>query len=117
MTLTHGAIHWIRFPSANGREQAGRRPAIVVQDETSAGLLPVVLVVPVTGSLAASRFAGTMVIDPTPENGLLARSVALVFQMRAVDRRRIEDCIGIASAEVMAEIFAALDKLFGRTPN
>jgi mRNA interferase MazF len=114
MKLARGAIHWVGFPKANGREQAGRRPAVIVQDEAVAGFLPVVLAVPVTGSVAAARFAGTVVIDPTPENGLSARSVALVFQLRAVDRLRIEERVGVVSEEVLGELFTALDHLLGR---
>ena len=114
MKLTRGAIHWIGFPAVNGREQAGRRPAVILSDEAAGASLPVVLVVPVTGSLASSRFAGTVVIDATPDNGLSARSVALVFQMRAVDRRRIEERAGVLSDAVLGELFAALDQMLGR---
>ena len=42
-------------------------------------------------------------------------SVALVFQLRAIDRRRVEKRIGSVSREVLNEIFAELDKLTGRT--
>ena len=35
-----GDIHWVGFPQANGREQQGRRPAIVMQDDGYAGSLP-----------------------------------------------------------------------------
>jgi mRNA interferase MazF len=53
-------------------------------------------------------------IQPTAENGLSDPSVALVFQLRAVDRRRIGGRIGTVSAVVLAELFATLDKLMGR---
>jgi mRNA interferase MazF len=61
------------------------------------------------------RFAGTTLIRPTAENGLRQASVALVFQIRAIDRHRIQERIGSVSAEVLHEIFAELDKLTGRT--
>jgi mRNA-degrading endonuclease toxin of MazEF toxin-antitoxin module len=38
-----GDIHWVRLPVANGREQRGRRPAVILQDDQYAGGLPVVL--------------------------------------------------------------------------
>jgi mRNA interferase MazF len=114
MKLARGAIHWVGFPTSNGREQAGRRPAIIVQDEVIADALPVVFAIPVTGSLAALRFPGTVAIDPTSENGLSSRSVALVFQLRAVDRRRIEERAGVLSDEMLGKLFAALDQLLGR---
>jgi mRNA interferase MazF len=112
--MKRGDIHWIGFPPPNGHEQAGRRPAVVLQDEAVAGTLPVVLVVPLTAAVAALRFAGTVAIDPTTANGLRARSVALIFQLRAVDRQRIQEALGSVSAEDLERIFTALDTLLGR---
>ena len=112
--MTVGEIHWIELPPGTGNEQSGRRPAIIVQDASFAGLLPVVLVIPLTTATATLRFPGTVSIPTSPENGLRQPSVALVFQMRAVDRRRIGGRIGTVSADVLAEIFSALDRLLGR---
>jgi mRNA interferase MazF len=112
--VTVGDIHWVRLPAVNGHEQGGRRPAVIVQDDRYAGDLPVVLVVPLTTALAAMRFPGTTLIQPTSENGLHRESVALVFQLRAVDRRRVEDRIGAVGQEALAEAFVELDKLTGR---
>jgi mRNA interferase MazF len=97
-----------------GHEQSGRRPAVIVQDEASAGTLPVVLTVPLTTATSTLRFPGTLRIQPDKDNGLNQPSVALVFQLRAVDRRRIGGRLGAVSSVVMVEIFAALDNLMGR---
>ena len=110
-----GDIHWIQLPTTSGREQMGNRPAIIVQDENYAGNLPVVLVIPLTKAIATLRFAGTLLINPTVSNGLKQASVALVFQLRAVDKSRIGDKIGTVSDEVMSKIFATLDRLMGRS--
>jgi mRNA interferase MazF len=109
-----GDIHWIQLPATNGREQTGHRLAIIVQDETYAGNLPLVLVVPLTTTIVALRFAGTLLIEPNASNGLRQASVALVFQLRAVDRSRIGSKIGTVSDEVLSKIFATLDRLMGR---
>ena len=61
------------------------------------------------------RFAGTTLIHPTVENGLRQASVALVFQLRAIDRRRIQERIGAVSAEVLNAMFEELGKLTGRS--
>jgi hypothetical protein len=57
-----GDMHWVDLPAANGREQRGRRPAVVFQDDDYGGELPVVLVVPLTTARAAMRFSGTTLI-------------------------------------------------------
>ncbi len=84
-----GDIHWVELPDAGGREQSGRRPAIVMQDDASAGSLPTTIVIPLSTALAALRFPGTASIKPTKESGLRTDSVALVFQIRAIDRSRV----------------------------
>jgi mRNA interferase MazF len=110
-----GDIHWIEFPAANGHEQTGRRPAIVLQDDEYAGSSPLVLVVPLTGAASVARFPGAVPVKATPTNGLRQDSVVLVFQIRAADRRRIREKIGAISAEVLAAIHQALDRLTGRS--
>ena len=60
------------------------------------------------------RFAGTTLIRPTVENGLREVSVALIFQIRAIDRRRMQERIGTVHAEVLNAMFAELGKLTGR---
>jgi len=112
--VTIGAIHWVELPPSTGHEQSGRRPAVIVQDDAYAGKLPVVLTVPLTTATSTLRFPGTLLIQPSDENGLKYPSVALVFQTRAIDRWRNGDQVGTVSAGVLAEIFKALDKLLRR---
>jgi hypothetical protein len=68
-SMTVGDMHSVQLPTANGHEQGGRRPAIILQHDQYAGRLPVVLVVPLTTARAAIRVAGTTLIRPTTENG------------------------------------------------
>ena len=107
-------VYWVEFPPSDGHEQSGRRPAVVIQDDTYAASLGVSLVVPVTGQPLNSRFPATVVVAPSGQNGLLKSSVVLVFQMRAVDRRRFRNRIGVVEVEVLAQIYQALDNLTGR---
>ena len=109
-----GDIHWIELPTSNGHEQAGRRPAILLQDSSNAGQLPVVFAAPLTTSLATRRFPGTVLVSATPESGLRQESVCLVFQLRAIDRKRVRERIGNVSESVLLEIYVALDNLLGR---
>jgi hypothetical protein len=41
--------------------------------------------------------------------------VALVFQLRAIDRRRVQERSGRGGTAVLEEILTDLDKLTGRT--
>jgi mRNA interferase MazF len=89
-----GDVHWVDLPDRGGREQRGRRPAIIWQDQAAFPQLPTCLVIPLSSQQGALRFGGTMLIHPSPENGLTLPSVALVFQLGACDLRRIGQRIG-----------------------
>ena len=89
-----GDVYTVEIPPSNGREQAGTRPAIILQASQFESQLPTVLIVPLTSQLAAQAFPGTFLIHPDSENGLTMISVALVFQLRAIDKRRLRRRIG-----------------------
>jgi mRNA interferase MazF len=108
-------MYWVEFPPANGHEQSGRRPAIVLQDDTYASGVSVVFVVPVTGSLRNLRFPATVRISPSDANGLLVESVILVYQARAIDRKRVGNRIGVIEPDVLTQIYETLDRLLGRS--
>jgi len=90
------------------------RPAVIVQDEQATRSLPTVLIVPFTGTQAASRFPGTVVVQPDGKNGLTVPSGALVFQLTAVDQRNCLQPLGELDPATLDQIFAVLDQLTGR---
>src|SRR5258707_14346181 len=93
--MKKGEIWRVLIPAAPGHAQTGERPAIILQEEAFNNSLPTTLIVPLTSKLAASRFDGTLVIQPDQQNGLTAVSVALVFQMRTLDQRNCLRHLGI----------------------
>jgi mRNA interferase MazF len=89
-----GDIHWVELPNVGGREQSGRRPSIIMQDDGFAANLPTTIVIPLSSAIAALRFPGTAQVKANDDSGLRTDSVALVFQIRAIDRGRIKESIG-----------------------
>jgi mRNA interferase MazF len=112
--MQRGEIWHVRLPLVSGREQGGERPGIVLQGASEGQSSPLVIVIPLTSQLAALRFPGTLMIEPSSDNGLTAPSVAMVFQIRALDRARFARRIGHVRAEQVEEIFTRLDFLLGR---
>jgi mRNA interferase MazF len=53
----------------------------------------------------------TLWIDPLEQNGLTLTSIAMVFQMRAIDRKRIIRKIGKLETEYLAQVDAAIWQL------
>jgi mRNA interferase MazF len=70
-----------------------------------------ILCVPLTSQLDAIRFPGTVLVEADSQNGLRRASVALVFQLTAIDRRNSSSCLGGVSPSVMASIWQALEEL------
>jgi mRNA interferase MazF len=112
--MKKGDVWRVLIPAAPGHAQAGERPAIILQELVFNNSLPTTLIVPLTSKLAASRFDGTLVIKPDPQNGLTAPSVALVFQMRTLDQRNCVKPLGMVDQATLDQIFALLDQLTGR---
>ncbi len=98
--MKKGEIRLVEIPASNGHEQSGLRPVILL----SAGEANTVVVIPFTTNMTSLRFNHTVEIHPSPENGLSTISVALVFQIRAIDCKRLLRKIGELEADMMQKI-------------
>jgi mRNA interferase MazF len=87
--MKNGDIWLVDLSDAKGHEQRGVRPAIVM-----GGANGLTLVVPLTSSMSSARFSHTYILSPTPHNGLDVESIALVFQIVALDQDRFQHRIG-----------------------
>ena len=100
--MNRGDVVRVQLPrpkGAPGSEQFGTRPAIVVQSNSHRANSSTIVIVPLTSRLQALRFPGTFKVFPSPANGLDVESVVLTAQIRAIDRRRIEEKLGEFSAD------------------
>ncbi len=107
-----GELYWVELPARGAHAQAGRRPALIVQQPVN---LSTVLIVPLTSQQDALRFPATVFLEADPANGLRHDSVALVFQLTAIDKRYVADGLGQVAPAVMEQIWQALDELIGRS--
>jgi len=100
--LIRGHVIWADFSPSLGREQAGRRPALVV---ASTGYLDtatsLAIVLPVT---AVDRGWPNHIALRGPDVGLDRPSYAMTEQPRTIDRSRVAGIAGIADAATMAEV-------------
>ncbi|MBI2140514.1 type II toxin-antitoxin system PemK/MazF family toxin, partial [Candidatus Woesearchaeota archaeon] len=84
--MKKGEVWLVEIPSSNGYEQLGNRPSAVIADTTS----NVTVIIPFTSNIQALRFPFTVEVKPDQKNGLSAISVGLVFQIRAIDKKRLK---------------------------
>ncbi len=88
--MKKGEIWQVVIPATNGHEQSGIRPVVVLSEVE----VNIVSIVPITSNLQALRYPRTITLSPTDKNGLTKNSVALVFQLRAIDKKRLKKKIG-----------------------
>jgi mRNA interferase MazF len=98
-----GSVVWVELAPTRGREQSGRRPAVVVSSEDHLdAVTALVTVVPAT-----TRQRGwpnhVALIGP---HGLTSATSAMTEQVRTVDRTRITDVAGQVSPECFTEIMS-----------
>ena len=94
-----GDIYLVEIPGTNGHEQQGARPAVIVQSTINIDKLSTVLVVPFTTQIKAASFPFTFVVKPDTFNKLTSISVALVFQLRAIDKKRLKNRLGCLNSK------------------
>lgn len=95
--MRRGDIYFVNLPAppnSQGREQTGIRPVLVVSSDHHQSENPMVMAVPFTSQLNALRFPYSVRIEPSSQNGLTSPSVALVFQLLALDKSRLFRRIG-----------------------
>ena len=99
--------------SPHGHEQKGGRPAIVVAGGPSLAASNFLIVVPFTTSVSATRFPFTFEVKASTQNGLDRDSIALTFQIRAIDRSRIGRTLGRLSDSALDTLKNQLRGLLG----
>lgn len=103
-----GDIFLVEIPAVSGHEQSGLRPAIVFSES----IANTVVVIPCTSNLESLRFSFTVLIHPTKKTGLKTETVGLVFQIRAIDKKRLIKRIGRLDSFAITDVKKLIRKMF-----
>ncbi len=107
-TPERGDLVWIDFDPQSGREQAGRRPALVVTPAAYNRLVGLAVFCPVTSQAKGYPFETEL------PAGLQVRGVVLADHLRSLDwRARRANFICKAPVEVLADVAAKAQALIG----
>lgn len=102
MNPARGEIWFAELDPTTGREQAGRRPVLVVSvDRYNAGGAELVIAVPLTSRLRSLPYH--VIIEP-PEGGLTSRSSILCDAVRSISKSRLKGQTGVVSRATMAAV-------------
>ena len=115
--ISRGQVHFVDLDPVRGREQAGRRPVLVVSSD-AINRQPLVITV-VVGTKAANvpRDYPTNVRVTASESGLPEDTVFLCFQIRSLDPGRFGAPMGALPPKRMAEVDQALKSVLNLCGN
>ena len=108
MEVRQGEIYWFDYPDLGGSEQAGRRPAVVVQnDVVNRTTIRTTIICALTTNLNRARAKGNVLLRDG-EGNLPRPSVVNVTQIQTVDKSRLKARIGMLSSARIGEVIAGL---------
>ena len=114
MAVERGEIYFVNLNPVKGREQAGKRPVLVLSIDSTNRLPLVVTVIVGTKGENISRDYPTNVRVSTNESGLSLETVFLCFQIRSLDTARFTSkAAGKLTIEKMNEIEVAVRYCLG----
>lgn len=107
-----GDIYLVNFDPTVGAEIQKTRPALIIQNDIANRYSPITIVAAITSKFAAPPYPTEVILEPK-ETGLRQTSVALLNQVRSIDRSRLIKRIGHASAATMQRVDRAIQTSFG----
>jgi mRNA interferase MazF len=119
MLVKRGEIYWVQFDAVKGSEQGGRRPALVVQQDTGNRYSPTTVVAAITTTLPPRPFPFVVVVEAV-ESGLPQSSAINCAQVASIQKdepgsrlrpprgESVVRPIGHLSPQKMLEVDAAL---------
>ncbi len=107
--MKQGELWELYLDPIKGREQGGRRPAVIISGNLLNKYLEVVIVCPLTTKI--KNYKGNVILNPSKENGLDKKSEILTFHIRSVSKKRLDKKIGTISGENIQMIKETLNDI------
>ena len=100
-----GDVWIVNWNPAGGSEQAGRRPALIIQNNIGNEKAPTAIVAAI--SINVKNYPMNVVVSP-PEGGLKSSSIVKTSQILTVSKERLEKRLGGLSDELMDKVDRAI---------
>lgn len=100
-----GEVWLVNWNPARGSEQAGMRPALVIQNDIGNEKAPTTIVAAISGSVRL--YPMNVLLEP-PQGGLNRPSIVKTSQILTITRDRLEKRLGQVDAACMGEVDRAL---------
>lgn len=108
--VLRGDVRWADLNPVRGREQAGRRPVLILSHDVFNERSGTVIAVAITSQPQRAGFPLTLELR---SGGLPKRSWAKISQIRTLSVDRLGKRIGRASPEEVAQVVEGLHEIIG----
>ena len=99
-----GDVYWVRFGPMEDSGPAGKRPAVVIQNDLlNRSNIQTTVVTLLTSNIKLARVPGNVMLEKGTAN-LPKTSIAVVSQMATVDRTRLLEKIGTLGKKKLEEV-------------
>lgn len=103
-----GEIYLTSLDPTVGREIQKTRPALIIQNDVSNRVSDVTIVAPITATVRFPLNPVHVLVAADAQTGLAVTSVALLNQVRAVDRKRLVKRLGAVDGQTIQRIDEAI---------
>jgi len=112
VTVTRGDVVLCDLNPVVGTEQAGLRPAVVLQLDRANAVSPHTIIAPFTTKIRRALLPSHVFV-PAGVGGLSQDSVVLCEQIRVIDKRRIIKVLGHLDEPYLQQVAKALSAILG----
>lgn len=108
MKYNKGNIFIADLGKAKGSEQFGKRPVVVIQNDTGNTYSPTLIIAPITSRVDLKAKLPTHVFIPKYKNILEQDSLILAEQITTIDKERILEYVGSLDEDLQLKLDASL---------
>lgn len=108
-----GEIYWVDWSPGRSSEQAGRRPALVIQENPASANPNYPLTIIAAVSTKGRAIPSHVEIQPSQRNGLSAISYVKCEQVQTISKSRILHRVGELATDDIERVGAALKTVLG----
>lgn len=105
--IKRGEIYYADLSPVIGSEQGGVRPVLIIQNDIGNKYSPTVIVSAITSQLGKAKLP-THIELPAEKYNLPKNSVALLEQIRTLDKQRLRERVTTLGSDKMKEVNRAL---------
>lgn len=110
--ILRGEIRWADLSPVRGKEQAGRRPVLIVSHDVFNERSGTVIAVAITSQPQRAAFPLTLELE---SKELPKRSWVKISQIRTLSVERIGRRLGIVTPEELVQVIEGLNEIIGET--